>query len=669
MRKTLVTHRTKSMYGKPRRSKTITVHGVVQRQPVRQQEADAESCAVRLEAIMKRLLSVAVLLGLAVTMSIPAAFAQGSGSFAGVTQCWINGTLTPVKGSTCPSTGSSGGSSGSNSSSGINSAAYSGLNQASYQLGYALGQWLFGSGTNPQAELQKRLMMEELRRRQAEAEQQHREEEARRLAEMYNRLSSTLKLSGLPNLQMKDIASNGPGLRLKIGDNADGQAGIKGLPGIYLNDGKVPYGIQGLPGIYAGGPGQGSGLTNSKLALKTGESNAGVAPAGNAVPVASGPNEGAQLSGAPAPNNPVLVNESGLHLKIGNGSAVPAVQATTLDPSKMTPQQLADVAEMVSKLPPEEQQRMMAAAQGASGQPLPALSAQPSAQALASPQQQAAASQSAATAPVLEDASAKARAGFDQPLGPAPVQLGATNSTPSILRPPGTAVTAPGGQAAPSTPTASSLAPPDQGMKDLEEFLFPASRSATFFPKNPNPPRTNPLREEKDLQVELKHWDEWAVQRATHIFDKPADDLYPAATERAILNTSVVKEYAPELLGRYRTDTAFRQNVDLRLQYATEHVALDYYQGLADAHKAAVLAFHAELEKLAAAGKIDKLVPLESQYLLHPERRQIVQSAWERVSAAEQTALDKAQEKGSGRLDKQYQFVFQLVRGETSEPR
>jgi hypothetical protein len=203
---------------------------------------------------MKRALLIALFV---VMIGSLAAQAQGSGTFAGVTQCWINGTLTPVKGSTCPSTGNSGGSTSGGSSSSVNSAAYSGLNQAGYQLGYALGQWLFGSGTNPQAELQKRLMMEELRRRQAEAEREHREEEARRLAEMYNRLSATLKLSGLPNPQMKDIASNGSGLRLKIGDSADGQAGIKGLPGIYLNDGKVPYGIPGLPGIYTGGPGQG----------------------------------------------------------------------------------------------------------------------------------------------------------------------------------------------------------------------------------------------------------------------------------------------------------------------------------------------------------------------------------------------------------------------------
>jgi hypothetical protein len=97
------------------------------------------------------------------------------------------------------------------------------------------------------------------------------------------------------------------------------------------------------------------------------------------------------------------------------------------------------------------------------------------------------------------------------------------------------------------------------------------------------------------------------------------------------------------------------------LRHATEDVALDYYQGLADVHKATILAFHVELDKLAAAGKLDERVSLEDQYRLHPERRQIVQAAWDRASANEESTLAKAQADGSGKLDKQYQFVFQLI--------
>jgi chorismate mutase len=89
----------------------------------------------------------------------------------------------------------------------------------------------------------------------------------------------------------------------------------------------------------------------------------------------------------------------------------------------------------------------------------------------------------------------------------------------------------------------------------------------------------------------------------------------------------------------------------------------------AEAHKAAILEFRAELDKLTAAGTLDRLVPLEDQYRLHPERRQIVQSAWDRVSAGEQAALAKAQADGSSMLDKEYQFAFQLIRGEAAQRR
>jgi hypothetical protein len=377
--------------------------------------------------------AVLTTLFLAVVGSL-AAQAQGSGSFAGVTQCWINGTLTPVRGSTCPSSG------GGSTSSGANSAAYNSLNQASYQLGYALGRWLFGSNSNPQVALQRQQMMEELQRRQAEAERLHQEEEARRLAAMFNRLLATLKLSGLPNLQLKEIATNNPGLKLKLGDNTDGHVGIKGLPGMYLNDGQTPYGIPGLPGIYTGGPGQGSGLTNSKLALKTGDSDMGSGQV-------SGTTESGQPSGAlaDATNGPASapVSESGmklsgLQLKTGDSAGTTAPTTTSdpkFDPSKMTPQQLADVAEQVSKLPPEEQQRIMTAAQNdaAAGQPNPGATTQSSGPAMSSLGQQAAASQAAAAAPTLEDASAGARAGFDTPLRPSATQPATltTSSSPS----------------------------------------------------------------------------------------------------------------------------------------------------------------------------------------------------------------------------------------------
>ncbi len=388
---------------------------------------------------MKQVRFVVFLILLAVVMmSAPAAFAQncstppnngwGSNYASFATWCsQCNGTPSNVGGVSC-NRGSNWGATGGNSSA-ANSQMYNGF----YQLGYQFGRWLFSSNSNPQAELQRQQMMEELQRRQAEAERLHREEEARRLAAMYNRLLATLKLNGLPNLQLKEVGSNNPGLRLKLGDSPDGHVGIKGLPGMYLNDGPTPYGIPGLPGIYTGGPGPGSGLTNSKLALKTGDGDTGASQAAN-VPAA--PNESRQPYGAPtdaasipAPAPDSGPQFSGLQLKTGDGAG-PAAQATApgpgldpkLDPSKMTPQQLADAAEQFSKLPPEEQQRIMTAAQNdnAASQPNPGATTQPSA--MASLQQQAAASQAAAAAPDLESASAGARAGFDTPLGSSAIQ-------------------------------------------------------------------------------------------------------------------------------------------------------------------------------------------------------------------------------------------------------
>lgn len=427
---------------------------------------------------MKKALVVSFFLLAVLALSSPAAFAQNcssapnngwGGNYSSYAD-WCSrcgGSPSNSNGVSC-TPGPNWGRTGGNSST-ANANMYNGF----YQLGYQFGRWLMSSNSNPQADLQRQQMMAELQRRQAEAEQQHREEEARRLAAMYNRLSATLKLTGLPSLQLKDVASSSPGLALKFGDSTGGQAGIKGLPGIYLNDGKVPYGIPGLPGIYTGGPGQGSGLSNSKLALKTGDSDTGSAPTAN---VPAGPNEGGLPPGAPAdatngpapaPANESGMQLSGLQLKTGD-NAGSAAQATMLDPSKMTPQQLADVAEQFSKLPPEEQQRMLGGAQSdaAAGQPNPGATAQPSA--IASLGQQAAASQAAASAPTPEGASAGARAGFDTPLGPGATQAPAfaTSSQPSSasssssLPPSAPAATASRGGGAGSPPVRTGMTAP-----------------------------------------------------------------------------------------------------------------------------------------------------------------------------------------------------------------
>ena len=281
-------------------------------------------------------------------------------------------------------------------------------------------QMLFSSDS--QADAQKQQMMQELQQRQAEAIQQHNIEEAQRLAAICNRLQASLKLAGLPELQMK--SAGGGGLQLKLGDSGSGSrhhVGEAGLPGIALNDttgngGTTPYGEAGLPGIYTNGPGSGSGSATSdgpKLSLKMEDG-----------------------STPPAPPAPVEGNTAG-----SNPPAEAALSADTItDVRKMSPQQLADLATKIDNLPPEEKQRLMDAARNSTAGNPPGTNPAPAGQPrillpLARPrilhrpvqlpsqpaqsqlQQIAATSQSAATAASPEDAAALARSGFDTPGG------------------------------------------------------------------------------------------------------------------------------------------------------------------------------------------------------------------------------------------------------------
>jgi hypothetical protein len=393
-----------------------------------------------------------------ITFLVTPALTQVQGKFAGVSQCWNGSSWVTVPGS-CPSPNGGGGTSPSSA----NSVVYNGF----YQLGYQFGQWLFGGGSNSQAAAQQRVleqqMMSEIARRQAEAQRLHQEEEARRLAEMYNRLAYTLKHRELPDLQTKERPGSGPGLQLKLRDSAAAQAEDSGSPGFYLNDqGKwVLRGISGLPGIYAGEVGQGApqasgqaqNQTPPALAMKTRDSE--MATSQNAAPAPAPPEQ----TGQPA-------------------ATTASAPDATLDPNKMTPQQLADAADAFSKLPPEEQQRILAEArQNATAQPAPGMTGQPSPQALTPLQQQADASQAAGAASGLEEASAKARVGFDQPLGPSPAKLEGANSAPSLLRSSATEIT---------TAHVSTVTPPVPGKEPrvasnwVTQFLFPGSQSGPF---------------------------------------------------------------------------------------------------------------------------------------------------------------------------------------------
>jgi hypothetical protein len=340
-----------------------------------------------------------------------------------------------------------------------------------------------------QADAQKQQMMQELQLRQAAAEKQHNIEEAQRLAAICNRLQASLKLAGLPALNMK--TDGGGGLQLKLGDSGSGgrHAGEVGLPGIALNDntgngGTTPYGEAGLPGIYTNGPGSGSGSATSdgpKLSLKMDDG-----------------------STPPAPPTPVEGTAAG-----SNPPTEVAMSADAItDVRKMTPQQLADLATKINNLPPEEQQRLMDAARNSAGgnppgaNPAPAGAANPApAGAAANPfpaaaansnpaasqpaqsqlQQIAATSQSAATAASPEEAAALARSGFDTPAGGA-VQPAVAISGTTVAPIPAPASNQPTARSNAPLPPANSAARASAPSYPVVPLLNLASPSASAAP-------------------------------------------------------------------------------------------------------------------------------------------------------------------------------------------
>jgi hypothetical protein len=374
---------------------------------------------------------------------------------------------------------------GSDSSSGGSSSTLRDMQlQAAGQLGTALGnllvQWLLGPESDPQAKLQKR---EQERKMMEELQRRQAEAERQHREEEARRLA-----------EMYNRLSS----KLKL----------SGLPKLQMK------------GVADKGP---------RLRLKLGDSSSGQTMEPSIV------TDGTALAS---------VNKPKLQLKLGNNTITTFDQVAAIDPSKMTPQQMADAFEIFSNLPPEEQQRILNMAQKnaqtANGSSIKLNSSST----LAMLQKQADASQTAATAPNLEEASAMARAGFDQPLGPAPAQPdnGTGTSTISVpnnskivdLRPrQGYSVTAadpanPGDvlpiigdpnvvdlrdkqapyivdpkvvkggtqplAAQPTVPKVSATVSPvaSAGSAKTTEFLFPGKQT---FPKNPGKPLLNPLIE------------------------------------------------------------------------------------------------------------------------------------------------------------------------------
>lgn len=152
------------------------------------------------------------------------------------------------------------------------------------------------ANNSAEAQRQRQLMEQEILRRKQEQERQRRIAEQQRFDAMYARLSSALKLEGVPfslalkgmsssspeSLELKGMSSSGPGeLKLKLAESTPTSYGLKGLPGIYVGGpaggdattqasatataaanpnlasgpgtGTTGPGVAGLPGVYLDG--------------------------------------------------------------------------------------------------------------------------------------------------------------------------------------------------------------------------------------------------------------------------------------------------------------------------------------------------------------------------------------------------------------------------------
>jgi hypothetical protein len=288
-----------------------------------------------------------------------------------------------------------------------------------------------------QARAQKQKMMAELKQRQAEAERQHKIEEAQRLAAICSRLQATLKLSGVPDLQIKRDwdAGSGDGLRLKLGDDSNESFQV-------VNYLKQPLSPPTPP--------SGGGLQ-----LKTGEDSTSL----------------------PTPD-----------------ASIPTSADAVTDARNMTPQQLADLATQFNNLPPGEQQRLMDAARNSAPLTASATSDLPSngatnQSALTQLQQIAVSSQAAASAQTPEAAAAAARIGFDQAAGGAVVSapgngsslaapLGSSNPQPSAAIATGTHGLSVAKPAVPTMVNTAVLAPPPPLLSASSDPIVPAAPAA-----------------------------------------------------------------------------------------------------------------------------------------------------------------------------------------------
>jgi hypothetical protein len=273
---------------------------------------------------------------------------------------------------------------------------------------------------NARASLQQAEQEAMARRKKAEEEA-----EARRRQGIHDRLAPQLMLSGGSDDNRERLTVE----NLMLGDSNSEQVGVKGLPGIYLNDtsGKgtdKPYGVPGLPGTYVNGPRDGTATVqsdDSKLQLMMGDDS----PPTQQASVSENGQVG--VKGLPG----IYLNDT-----TGKGSdkpyGIPGLPGTYVNGPRSDTTQSGETSIQPAT---GEADTSLTPADSTAIQPAPLTGPQTTiASAPESLQQQARVSQAAAAAPVLEDKAGISRLGFDTPITPngsAPVVFSSDSHNPT----------------------------------------------------------------------------------------------------------------------------------------------------------------------------------------------------------------------------------------------
>ena len=206
--------------------------------------------------------------------------------------------------------------------------------------------------------------------------------------------------------------------------------------------------------------------------------------------------------------------------------------------------------------------------------------------------------------------------------------------------------------------------PSEDDLRFLFDAAFPNDGPQWPGPKDPNYPLINPLREQAQFQQDLKRWDDWAFQTALDRTPRTDDFSYvgsPAQAADEKFHSEAVQKYAPEVFERYRQDEAFHHYVDVILLSADFDSKLDYYQGIANAHKAAILASRDGLRKLEDAGELERGMGIPDQEQRHPAVIPKVQAVYVAATNEEDAEVARARTNAGSIIDGHYRSEFDHI--------